>query len=199
MNVNASSQIGIITFYSDQVLYLRQLFAKKGYPLKDTPRIFTVDSYQGSESDIIIISFVRSNNAGRVGFIKDFQRLNVALTRAKRLLLCIGDVTTLLGEKARLGRVGVVGSSGNVSRKRHIENGSFSPDLNDVHRNDDASQNSLRLCSSADLVKKASGYANYCTSSSYLVDEERYSLHSLVIDAMNRNVLFRWDDISCLF
>ena len=68
------------------------------YTLKPAPRVYTVDSFQGSENDIVIISFVRSNSAGRLGFIKDFQRLNVALTRAKHMLICLGDVHTLAGE-----------------------------------------------------------------------------------------------------
>ena len=68
------------------------------YTTKPAPRVYTVDSYQGSENDIVIISFVRSNSTGRLGFIKDFQRLNVALTRAKHMLICLGDVHTLAGE-----------------------------------------------------------------------------------------------------
>jgi len=58
-------------------------------------RVHSVDSFQGSESDIVLLSFVRSNPIHRVGFLKDFQRLNVALTRAKYLLICVGDVSTI--------------------------------------------------------------------------------------------------------
>jgi superfamily I DNA and/or RNA helicase len=55
----------------------------------------TVDAFQGQERDIIAISFVRSNNDGEVGFLGDIRRTNVAMTRAKKKLLMIGDTATL--------------------------------------------------------------------------------------------------------
>jgi ATP-dependent RNA/DNA helicase IGHMBP2 len=58
-------------------------------------KISTVDSFQGSELDFIIISTVRSNSKGKVGFIKDPRRLNVALSRPKEGLIIIGDLNTL--------------------------------------------------------------------------------------------------------
>ena len=58
-------------------------------------RVMTVDSFQGSECDVVILSFVRSNARGSVGFLEDFQRLNVALTRAKHLLVCVGCAQTM--------------------------------------------------------------------------------------------------------
>jgi hypothetical protein len=60
-------------------------------------RVVTVDSFQGSEADVVIVSFVRSNAHGDVGFLRAFQRLNVALTRARHLLLCVGSASTLEG------------------------------------------------------------------------------------------------------
>lgn len=59
----------------------------------------TVDSFQGSECDVVILSFVRSNSRGSVGFVKGYQRLNVALTRAKHLLICVGCAETLRKEQ----------------------------------------------------------------------------------------------------
>ncbi len=58
-------------------------------------QVHTVDSFQGSEADIVILSFVRSGGSS-VGFLSDFRRLNVALTRAKRVLLAFGNAKTLL-------------------------------------------------------------------------------------------------------
>lgn len=58
-------------------------------------RISTIDSFQGQEEETIIISLVRSNSEGQIGFLKDHRRMNVALTRAKENLFIIGDSTTL--------------------------------------------------------------------------------------------------------
>ncbi len=80
--------IGVITPYDDQVDLLRSVIG-------ETVEISTVDGYQGREKEIIIISFVRSNKDGDLGFLKDLRRLNTALTRAKRKLICVGDAETL--------------------------------------------------------------------------------------------------------
>lgn len=84
----------VITFYSAQVACLQQELLSGGVD-SHTVRVLTVDSFQGSEADIVILSFVRSNSENRVGFVQDFQRLNVALTRAKHLLLAVGSAHTL--------------------------------------------------------------------------------------------------------
>ncbi|MGB1588782.1 MAG: AAA domain-containing protein [Candidatus Poseidoniaceae archaeon] len=83
--------IGVISPYSGQVRLIRQLFDDgiEGLEIK------SVDGYQGREKEIIVLSTVRSNEDGIVGFLSDYRRLNVALTRAKRGLIVIGDDRTL--------------------------------------------------------------------------------------------------------
>jgi len=83
--------IGIITPYSAQVKLLKQMFAEKGIKLE----VNTVDGFQGREKEVILISFVRANEKGEIGFLKDLRRLNVAITRAKRKLVCIGNAKTV--------------------------------------------------------------------------------------------------------
>ncbi len=78
--------MGVITPYEDQVDLLRRMIDVE---------VNTVDGYQGREKEVIIISFVRSNRRGEIGFLEDLRRLNVALTRAKRKLIMIGDSKTL--------------------------------------------------------------------------------------------------------
>lgn len=87
------SHISVITFYSGQVTCIQQTL-QRSFPMM-TFKVMTVDSFQGSECDIVILSFVRSNSNQSVGFIRDYQRLNVALTRAKHYLFAIGCVKTL--------------------------------------------------------------------------------------------------------
>lgn len=62
-------------------------------------KISTIDSFQGQEADVIILSLVRSNPEGKIGFLSDYRRMNVALTRAKTKLIVIGDSTTLITDK----------------------------------------------------------------------------------------------------
>ncbi|KAH0791883.1 regulator of nonsense transcripts 1 (UPF1, RENT1) [Histomonas meleagridis] len=87
------TEIGIIAFYSLQVQCLQKKF--EVYYYKNQIKISTVDSFQGSERDYIIISCVRSNSDGEIGFLSDMRRLNVAITRAKRGLIIVGDRFTL--------------------------------------------------------------------------------------------------------
>jgi len=61
--------------------------------------IGTIDSYQGQESDVVVISLVRSNDKGTIGFLKDYRRMNVAMTRAKKKLIIVGDSTTIGQDK----------------------------------------------------------------------------------------------------
>jgi predicted DNA helicase len=85
-----ASQIGLITPYRAQVRHLREL-------LRDVPglEIDSVDGFQGREKEAIVVSLVRSNPDGEIGFLADVRRTNVALTRARRKLLVIGDSATL--------------------------------------------------------------------------------------------------------
>ena len=80
--------IGVITPYDDQLDLLRK-------SLKDLVEINTVDGFQGREKEIILISFVRSSKEKILGFLADLRRLNTAITRAKRKLICVGDSETL--------------------------------------------------------------------------------------------------------
>lgn len=81
----------LITPYAGQVMAAKEL-------LPNTLRISTVDSFQGQEMDNIMISLVRSNDDGDIGFLKDYRRMNVAMTRARENLVMIGDSATLGGD-----------------------------------------------------------------------------------------------------
>jgi superfamily I DNA and/or RNA helicase len=89
--------LGIITPYRAQVDYLVKLAEASAIlePLQALITINTVDAFQGQERDVIAISFVRSNDAGEVGFLNDIRRTNVAMTRARKKLIMIGDTATL--------------------------------------------------------------------------------------------------------
>ena len=89
--------LGIITPYSAQVELLTKLTESSTLlePLKKLISINTVDAFQGQERDAIVISFVRSNNTQEVGFLSDIRRTNVAMTRARKKLIMVGDSATL--------------------------------------------------------------------------------------------------------
>ena len=92
-------RIRVITFYQAQVNEMRKRLVRLGL---HNVLVSTVDSSQGCEADVIIISFVRSE---MIGFLSDYRRLNVALTRAKYQLVCVGNVkslATLTSEKAKV-------------------------------------------------------------------------------------------------
>ena len=89
--------IGVISPYRAQVQYLRRLIAKKEFfkPYRHLISVNTVDGFQGQERDIIVISLVRANDDGQIGFLLDLRRMNVAITRARMKLIILGDSTTL--------------------------------------------------------------------------------------------------------
>ncbi|OMJ83073.1 hypothetical protein SteCoe_16052 [Stentor coeruleus] len=91
------SQIGIITFYDGQKGHLKTyLFAKLSRKFVEEIEILSVDASQGKEKDIILLSCVRANMSQGVGFLDEFRRLNVALTRAKYNMIICGHIETLL-------------------------------------------------------------------------------------------------------
>jgi ATP-dependent RNA/DNA helicase IGHMBP2 len=95
--LNEQITLGIITPYSAQVEFLNKLAEDSAIlePLGKLISINTVDAFQGQERDVIAISFVRSNDKSEVGFLSDIRRTNVAMTRARKKLLMIGDSATL--------------------------------------------------------------------------------------------------------
>jgi len=96
--VDIKTQVGVITFYAGQVGHLSSLIQRR--PEYQGMTVHTVDGFQGDERDFIIVSFVRANPKGRVGFLMDFRRLNVAITRAKLALIMLGNVPTLRSRKS---------------------------------------------------------------------------------------------------
>ncbi len=89
--------VGIISPYRAQVQYLRRLVQKRESlkPFRRSISVNTVDGFQGQERDIILISLVRSNDEGHIGFLRDLRRMNVAITRARMKLIILGDSGTM--------------------------------------------------------------------------------------------------------
>ena len=88
--------IGIIAPYKEQLEAIRQAIHEEGsFPFKGQLSVNTVDSFQGQERDIILISMTRSNPDSRIGFLSEIRRMNVAMTRARKKLVIIGDSSTL--------------------------------------------------------------------------------------------------------
>lgn len=89
--------VGVISPYKVQTHFMRSLVKNNDFlkPIKRSITINTVDGFQGQERDIIIISLVRSNENGEIGFLNDLRRMNVAMTRARMKLVIIGDSSTL--------------------------------------------------------------------------------------------------------
>ena len=89
--------VGVISPYRAQVQLLRRLLKQSEFfkPFRRLVSINTVDGFQGQERDIIVISLVRSNDEGQIGFLRDLRRMNVAITRARMKLIILGDRPTL--------------------------------------------------------------------------------------------------------
>lgn len=89
--------VGIISPYRAQVQYLRRLLIKREYfkPFRRQISVNTVDGFQGQERDVIVISLVRSNDEGQIGFLRDLRRMNVAITRARMKVIILGNRQTM--------------------------------------------------------------------------------------------------------
>ena len=89
--------VGIISPYRAQVQYLKRLIKKRAFfkPFRHLISVNTVDGFQGQERDVILISLVRANDKGQIGFLRDLRRMNVAITRARMKLFILGDAPTL--------------------------------------------------------------------------------------------------------
>ena len=89
--------VGIISPYRAQVQLLRQLLRNNASlkPFRRLITVNTVDGFQGQERDVIVISLVRSNDEGQIGFLRDLRRMNVAITRARMKVIILGDRHTL--------------------------------------------------------------------------------------------------------
>lgn len=89
--------VGIISPYRAQVQYLKKLIKKYEFfkPYRRLISMNTVDGFQGQERDVILISLVRSNDEGQIGFLKDLRRMNVAMTRARMKLIILGNKDTM--------------------------------------------------------------------------------------------------------
>lgn len=90
--------ISIISPYREQVIHIKQQISEDEILKEYKIRVDTIDGFQGQESDVIYISLVRSNSKGEIGFLKDYRRMNVAMTRAKKKLVIIGDSATIGGD-----------------------------------------------------------------------------------------------------
>ncbi len=87
--------IGIISPYREQVIYMKNQVAEDEKLATLPLSINTIDAFQGQERDLIYISLVRSNGKGEIGFLKDYRRMNVAMTRARKKLVVLGDSATI--------------------------------------------------------------------------------------------------------
>ena len=92
---------GVISPYRAQVQLLRSLLRNDEYlrPLRKNITVNTVDAFQGQERDVVVVSLVRANEQGNIGFLNDLRRMNVAMTRAKMKLILVGDAETLCRHK----------------------------------------------------------------------------------------------------
>lgn len=96
-NDETRPNIGVITPYRGQATLLKDLFSEQASLVDSQIQVNTIDGFQGQEKEIIYISLVRSNDSQNIGFLSDIRRMNVALTRAKKKLVVVGDSSTIGG------------------------------------------------------------------------------------------------------
>lgn len=99
--ISEQIDFGIISPYKAQSYFLRHLIRKNAFlrPIRKNISVNTVDGFQGQERDVILISLVRTNDLGKIGFLSDLRRMNVAITRARMKLFIIGNSNTLSRNK----------------------------------------------------------------------------------------------------
>ncbi len=112
--IESMPSIGIISPYREQVIFMEEKIGEEEAftPFLDNLTIKTIDGFQGQERDVIYISLVRSNPTAEIGFLKDYRRMNVAMTRAKKLLIVIGDSATIGADKFYLDFLNYVEENG---------------------------------------------------------------------------------------
>lgn len=108
--------IGVISPYSAQVSLIRELL-----PDESQVEVGTVDGFQGLEKEVVIFSAVRSNSQGKIGFLNDSRRLNVAVSRARRQFILIGDSSTLEKNKVFLSLISYIRMCGLVMEMRGMD------------------------------------------------------------------------------
>ena len=93
MKQEDKKSVGVISFYGEQVKRMDRLIQQELIPQHLHCRTGSVDKFQGMEMDVIILSFVRNHQdkGGDIGFARDYRRLNVALSRARELLIIVGS------------------------------------------------------------------------------------------------------------
>ncbi len=93
--ISSEISVGIISPYARQVSQIRENISDDEVLRSLDIMVNSIDGFQGQEKDVIYISLVRSNEDGNIGFLRDYRRLNVALTRARYKLVVVGDMSTL--------------------------------------------------------------------------------------------------------
>lgn len=101
--LSQKSTVSVISFYGAQVDAIYKEIKKVKYKNIDTPKVSTVDRFQGVESEIVIVSTVRNNSYRDIGFAKSFERINVAFSRAQKLLIIVGSLDMFTNSKSLKG------------------------------------------------------------------------------------------------